>query len=519
MPDFENLNSSEENDPLGGIDPMAWLESLAVRQGATEGFVTDHDIDVPEVDPNSVVIDEPGYTPSESFSRSREAAPPPSHEPVASAYESAPPEPAYEAPPMAEQGFPEGVDPLAWLEALAARQGATEGFTTDHNIEVPEIDPNSVVIDEPGYTPSESFSRKRETAPQEAVQPPQEIPAEPVYDESAYQQPYDAYQQFEAYEPPTYGDTEPVASQQDFGLPAGVDPLAWLEALAARQGATEGFTTDHNIEVPEIDPNSVVIDEPGYTPSESFSRKRETTPQEAVQPPQEIPAEPVYDESAYQQPAYEEAAYQQPYDESVYDPSLYEQPYEDTSYQQPAADDYGIPAGVDPLAWLEALAARQGATEGFTTDHDIEVPEIDPNSVVIDEPGYTPSESFSRKRETAPVEPVSAPPSVEEVPDWLTEEEPASDMSWLDALAEDTGTNVSDFLGEMMTEETDLPGFDLDFTDPSDAPIAEDAIPATHTPDELLASIDGMSDEQIAQMQIAGSLTPAQELAWLQRQA
>jgi hypothetical protein len=379
MPDFENLNSSEEDDPLGGIDPMAWLESLAVRQGATEGFTTDHNVEVPDIDPNSVVIDEPGYTPSESLSRRREEDQPPNYEPAASAYESAPPESAYAPRPLAsDQELPEGVDPLAWLEALAARQGATEGFTTDHNVEVPDIDPNSVVIDEPGYTPSESFSRRREEVPQEAPSP-----VEPEY------------------QPPAYDEVEYAAYQQ----PA---------------------------------------------------------------------AEPTYDQGA------------------------------------------GLPEGVDPLAWLEALAARQGATEGFTTDHNVEVPDIDPNSVVIDEPGYTPSESFSRRREEVPQE---APSPAEEVPDWLTEaeEESASDVSWLDALADDTGADVADFLSDLVAEESSLPGFDLDITEPP--VLTEEAIPATHTPEELLASIDGLSDEQIAQMQVAGTLTPAQELAWLQRQA
>ncbi|MCL4879859.1 MAG: hypothetical protein KJ064_24590 [Anaerolineae bacterium] len=489
MPDFENLNSSEEDDPLGGIDPMAWLESLAVRQGATEGFTTDHNVDVPDIDPNSVVIDEPGYTPSESLSRRREEDQPPSYEPAASAYESAPPESAYAPPPLAsDQELPEGVDPLAWLEALAARQGATEGFTTDHNVEVPDIDPNSVVIDEPGYTPSESFSRRREEVPQEAAPPVEPEYQPPAYDESAYQQQeydYAAYQQ-PAVEP---------AYDQGAGLPEGVDPLAWLEALAARQGATEGFTTDHNVEVPDIDPNSVVIDEPGYTPSESFSRRREEVPQEAAPPVEPEYQPPAYDESAYQQQEYDYAAYQQP----------------------AASDEYSMPEGVDPLAWLEALAARQGATEGFTTDHNVEVPDIDPNSVVIDEPGYTPSESFSRRREEVPQE--AAPPPAEEVPDWLTEaeEEPASDVSWLDALADDTGADVADFLSDLVAEEASLPGFDLDITEPP--ALTEEAIPATHTPEELLASIDGLSDEQIAQMQVAGTLTPAQELAWLQRQA
>lgn len=76
-------------------------------------------------------------------------------------------------------------------------------------------------------------------------------------------------------------------------------------------------------------------------------------------------------------------------------------------------DQTQLPEGVDPLAWLEALAARQGATQGFTTEHStIEVPEIDPNSVVIDEPGYTPSEPNHSKHQPqpAPFQPSPPPP-------------------------------------------------------------------------------------------------------------
>jgi len=44
--------------------------------------------------------------------------------------------------------------------------------------------------------------------------------------------------------------------------------------------------------------------------------------------------------------------------------------------------------GVDPMKWLESLAARQGANpDEFITSADMDIPEADANSV-IDEPGY-----------------------------------------------------------------------------------------------------------------------------------
>ncbi|MBE2267749.1 MAG: hypothetical protein IAE80_05920, partial [Anaerolinea sp.] len=51
MPDFDKMTPEEIN---------TWLESLAKRQGATEGFTTAADMQVAEIDPNSVTIDEPG---------------------------------------------------------------------------------------------------------------------------------------------------------------------------------------------------------------------------------------------------------------------------------------------------------------------------------------------------------------------------------------------------------------------------------------------------------------------------
>src|SRR5215207_3780815 len=55
MPDFDNMSPEEI---------MAWMETLAKRQGAnTEELTTSADVDIAEIDPDTVVIDEPGYVP------------------------------------------------------------------------------------------------------------------------------------------------------------------------------------------------------------------------------------------------------------------------------------------------------------------------------------------------------------------------------------------------------------------------------------------------------------------------
>ncbi|MBC6937876.1 MAG: toll/interleukin-1 receptor domain-containing protein, partial [Chloroflexi bacterium] len=40
--------------------------------------------------------------------------------------------------------------------------------------------------------------------------------------------------------------------------------MTWMESLAKRQGANKGFTTSAGLEIAEIDPSSVQVDEPGY---------------------------------------------------------------------------------------------------------------------------------------------------------------------------------------------------------------------------------------------------------------
>jgi hypothetical protein len=45
MPDFDNMTQEQINE---------WMESLARRQGATEGFTTAASMAIPEIDPASV---------------------------------------------------------------------------------------------------------------------------------------------------------------------------------------------------------------------------------------------------------------------------------------------------------------------------------------------------------------------------------------------------------------------------------------------------------------------------------
>ena len=217
------------------------------------------------------------------------------------------------------------------------------------------------------------------------------------------------------------------------------DPMAFLESLAARQGANpEEFTTDANLEVPEIDPDSVVIDEPGYVPSETFSfSQTDDTPEPVAEVAEDESwleasddfldgadldfsqlddmAEPIVE-------AGENEDWLEASDTFLEDVDFSDLPVE-SSPEAVQTGEYQAMIDDDPMAFLESLAARQGANpEEFTTDANLEVPEIDPDSVVIDEPGYVPSETFSFSQtddapdplDTKPMEDLQQPTFAEE---------------------------------------------------------------------------------------------------------
>lgn len=288
---------------------------------------------------------------------------------------------------------------MRWLESLAARQGASaDEFTTSADMDVPEIDPNSVVIDEPGYVPSETFSFSKHAQPKQPPAPPSQPVEQPAWDGQATEQ-------YTTYDVTQQQPEQPMAAAPagDYDNMIGDDPMAFLESLARRQGADPAeFTTAASMSIPEIDPNSVVIDEPGYVPSETFSFSKHAQP---PQPPVQEP--PAWEPAPEPEAAPTEWPVQETYQE----------------WQEPVAEapagDYDNMIGDDPMAFLESLARRQGADPAeFTTAASMEIPEIDPNSVVIDEPGYIPSETFSFSKHAQPPQPpVQEPPAYEPTPE------------------------------------------------------------------------------------------------------
>ncbi len=160
-PDFDSMSPEEI---------MAWMEALAVRQGATEGIITDEASrpQVKEIDPTTVDIKD-NYIPygmsaeqwekKQAEERAKKEAKKASSTPAPTPVASTPPPPAPEPTPQPvassssadetpdfDNMTPEQI--MAGMEALAVRQGATEGIITDEasRPQVKEIDPTTVDI-------------------------------------------------------------------------------------------------------------------------------------------------------------------------------------------------------------------------------------------------------------------------------------------------------------------------------------------------------------------------------------
>ncbi len=532
MPDFSNMSPEEM---------MAWLESLAKRQGASpEELTTSADLDIPEPPPD-VVIDEPGYTEYDpklgrpktkeeveaerAAAAAAEAPPtPPEMEPAATPAASveeptAPPEPVAESPQPeeAELGLtPEMLqDPVAWLETLAKRQGVREEeLATPANLEIPEPPPDAV-IDEPGYTEydpklgrpktKEEMEAERAAAEAQVAEAPPSPPEAAITDESTRPVP-----------PP-----EPVAeAPREEEKPApGAGLPSWLSQPVPAQE-------------PEPEPELPPIDELPPAEPTALPRWLAEAQQEAAP---EVEA-----------PAFEEA---------------------------PEAESLGLPEGIGEEAPVEELPpAEPGELPDWLRERMPE--EVAP--AAEQEPALPPEaiedswiEAFEFEEQmksatAAPAEtaqvaeapqepaPAEAPvaPGAEETPEWLSsigEEAPAAqqeetpewlqiispaeeapqpeaateDMSWLDTIVEESEAEepLEDWMVQALKEqEAEEPEVPL----PTGGPTAEAAPPAveevTAPPEEAPAAEPQISPhlaeeaaEWVREM-VEAPLTPAEEL-------
>jgi hypothetical protein len=357
-PDFDSMSPEEL---------MAWMESLARRQGADEGFTTDKVVDVPEIDPSTVVDTGPGYIPygmdAEKWAQKqreeeeRKAARRTTPTPVAPPVQVTPPPTPIPAPapaqPTASAATPDfdSMSPeelMAWMESLARRQGVdAEQLTTSADMEVPEIDPATVADTGPGYIPygmdpekwaqkqreeEERKAARRASASQVLQPPPTPAAPEPVMEL-----------------PPL-----PDFSSQDTSqsVPAAVDnPLAWLESLGS----------GGEVELPQLDLSAL-------------GAPLENTPALSNDDPM------AWLESLSQGQTSIPALEQFSLDLDL--------PTAPPVPPTPPPSDTPV-MGENPLEWLESLARRQGVdSEELTTNAGIDVP-LPETAPVSDGPGYT----------------------------------------------------------------------------------------------------------------------------------
>lgn len=344
---------------------------------------------------------------------------------------------------------------MAWMETLAKRQGASsEGFTTAADMDIAEIDPDTVVIDEPGYVP---YGQEAPVQPQAvparpaAVPPPEpprpsvplSVPIEPprppapppipVEPERPVMQP--AAQQESLFAQPAEEQgslawLESLAADQDDSLfnldlsgladeipeavsPA-VDPVSWLEDLARSQGEMPATQTPNAPQPAESD---------SLTWLESLARRQGANPEEfTTAADMAIPAPPEEVEA----PAYTPFSFDTP-----------------TTHRQPPAPE---PLKLDnPASFLDSLAAEHGYSEEGVraTQRPPEPPAPEPAESdlslegiqqAISQGTVTPEQmQVFLEHETdfalqAPEEPLledydpDAPPIPAELPDWLLEQ-------------------------------------------------------------------------------------------------
>lgn len=413
MPPAEN---TPDFDKMSPEEIMSWMESLAKRQGVTEGFTTSADMTIPDIDPTTVVIDEPGYVPSEgkmkgkkieTFIPPRTAAPAPAApkaEPtpvqvaLPEAPKAAPPpapvQPAASAPsPLVEKQAEPAPSGLSWLESLVADQGG----------DFPSLDLSSIAAD---------------LAPASAAPTPAPAVSNPVdWLESLAQD--------QGVE-----NVLPVTAAADSG-----DPMSWLESLAKRQGAaTEELTTAANLDIPL--PENLGSDGPGYT-DYTFE-----TPDSALKQPElSLPSTP----SSPPKPAVESS--------SVQDPSAWldalassqgvseakpvaERKMSDDEIQHALSKGQQVPH--DQMeAWmnrqLEIGAQRPEPEELTAFDPDAPAVKAEIPDWLIEQVGSAPPEEAAKPTTPPPAASVSPalidailePPPVSDMPDWLRDEAPS----------------------------------------------------------------------------------------------
>jgi hypothetical protein len=399
MPDFDNMTQEQINE---------WMESLARRQGATEGFTTAASMAIPEIDPTSVdqSLLEDTYVPfgwsredwnaylkkeaAEKQQRAAASVPSPSAPPA-----PAPPPAQPAARMMTEQELTEyilSLDLEQQMELLAEMGKSQRGEPNRLAELLPAWDSSSVDESKlgkytPGYMSEQEWEARqaKEAASKPAPAPP--AVSAPITDLG------------DVLKPPSLDDLlAPAASASAAAPPSALeDPLQWLSELSSAAPEVEGLPS---ISFEALNQNLADLPQPAVEddPLTWLSSLSELTPT-APEPIEGL------DTGMFNLRSLTELA------ESV------------VISQANANDD---------INWLESIARASGADEAeLVTAADMPLPP--PASVTVDGPGYQP---YSFESAYTADESLSA--AAEEshagmaVPDVNSFEDPEL---WLDALA------------------------------------------------------------------------------------
>lgn len=426
MPDFDKMSPEEINK---------WLETLAKRQGATEGLVSSADMDIAEIDPNSVVIDEPGYVPYGQEGKmepikpgvpkaaappppkpapepvkpveppaaepqrpaARVITPPPTAAPLRPAT-SAPPAPPAQPPtvqqpaparpaaaqlppaPAATRSAPPAQEGgLAWLESLAGGNGGEDDslFNLDlSNLSTEDSTP-AAAAPEAGSSLSwlEDLARTQD---------------DPL--------------------------AQPAPARDPFG---GSDSVEWLESLARRQGAdTEELLTPAQLDIPMPELNE--IEAPGYV-AFSFDTPPVTN--------NRAPAPTLSDPSDFLSSLADDAPPAPPPVAAV---------AEDESGDEMSMDSIQRALADGSVTREQIQVLFEAKVDEIVNEPDMVMPELDEEPALVpaelpdwllEQMGGAPAEPPAAPQPTASLDALFPPtPVSEDMPDWLKEEAEPDDQ-------------------------------------------------------------------------------------------
>lgn len=453
MPDFDSMSQEEI---------MAWMETLAKRQGANlNELTTAADSNVAEIDPNSVVIDEPGYVPygqsSSAASQPKTQPTPPPAEPPKVEQPSAP---ASEVPEVEQPPAPVSRPPLPRPEPRQAEQPPApprrvEPIRVERPTPPPARAPEPEREPEPAATPPAASADDGTLAWLESLAADQtddlfnlDLTTLPVDDNptpipttperanplswlesltASQGEPQPALESLDDDD-----DDEPSEKIDPFA--EGVDPMEWMETLARRQGADpEELTTSANLNVPQLDDEDVegLEYEPFSFDTYPVSRQAQQTEPEpaAVENPEDFlrslaSGEGYGDGETTEPPAARAAAPRQ--DEMSMD-----------AIQAAIAD--GTVTREQMQVFLEQQAQLAQEAEPLEDEEDVEVeeplapaeiPDWMSDFMPQDEPAEPPAP-------TAPLEAIfdqQPPAAMPDMPDWLLDEEPDVDSLGLESI-------------------------------------------------------------------------------------